>query len=257
MPRKPRIKAASNVYHVVIRGADRQLIFEESMDYKKYLEILEFYQEECSFELYAYCLMSNHVHLLVYAQTTSLENIFRRINTRYAVWFNMKYSRTGFLQQGRYYSEPVENLPYLINAVRYIHQNPFKAGLEEFPGASYPWSSMQNYINNSPSFINTEYILKLFGGKDNFISFHKEITEADCLDIHKIKVRLPDDVAKEIIIRETGCSSITEFQSLSLLNRDKCLLRLHEKGIFIRQLSRLTGISKGIIARAVTEGHSS
>ena len=140
--------------------------------------------------------------------------------------------------------------------VRYIHQNPYKAGLEGVTGASYPWSSMQSYINDTPSFFNTSYILKLFGGRDNFISFHEEITKAECLDIDKIKKRLPDDVAKEIILNETGCSSVTDFQSLSLSDRKKYLLRLHEKGISIRQLNRLTGISKGIIARSVTEGHS-
>ena len=103
-------------------------------------------------------------------------------------------------------------------------------------------------LENSPSSLigNIHQIIK------NFISFHKEIVEAECLDIHKIKKRLPDDVAKEIIVNETGCSSVTEFQSLSLLDRNKCLLRLHEKGISIRQLNRLTGIPKGIIARIVT-----
>lgn len=252
MPRKARTKSASQVYHIVIRGADRQQIFEEISDYKKYLEILEFYKEECCFELYAYCLMSNHVHLLIYSPNTSLEAIFRRVNTCYSMWYNMKYSRTGFLQQGRYYSEPVEDMRYLLTVVRYIHQNPYKAGLEEFPGASYPWSSMHSYINHTPSFVNSRYILALMGGLENFISFHKEIVEAECLDIHKIKKRLPDDVAKEIIVNETGCSSVTEFQSLSLLDRNKCLLRLHEKGISIRQLNRLTGIPKGIIARIVT-----
>ena len=252
MPRKARAKSASQVYHIVIRGADRQQIFEEISDYKKYLEILEFYKEECCFELYAYCLMSNHVHLLIYSPNTSLEAIFRRVNTCYSMWYNMKYSRTGFLQQGRYYSEPVEDMRYLLTVVRYIHQNPYKAGLEEFPGASYPWSSMHSYINHNPSFVNSRYILALMGGLENFISFHKEIVEAECLDIHKIKKRLPDDVAKEIIVNETGCSSVTEFQSLSLLDRNKCLLRLHEKGISIRQLNRLTGIPKGIIARIVT-----
>ncbi|MDD6327675.1 MAG: helix-turn-helix domain-containing protein, partial [Lachnospiraceae bacterium] len=68
--------------------------------------------------------------------------------------------------------------------------------------------------------------------------------------------QLPDDVAKQIILEETGCSTVKDFQVLSLSDRKKHLLRLHEKGISIRQLNRLTGVSKGIISRAVTEGHS-
>lgn len=257
MPRKARIKSASHIYHVVIRGADKQQIFEDINDYKKYLDILDFYKEECCFELYAYCLMSNHVHLLIYSPNVSLETIFRRINTRYAIWFNMKYEHTGYLQQGRYYSEPVEDVRYLLTAVRYIHQNPYKAGLEAFPGASYPWSSMQSYLNDTPSPVNTACVMELLGGKENFISFHQEIVDSECLDIHKIMKRLPDDVAKGIILNETGCATVTDFQSLSLLERNKCLLRLYEKGISIRQLNRLTGVSKGIIQRIVTKGHSS
>ncbi len=114
MPRKPRAISESNIYHVVIRGADRQQMFEEKNDYDKYLDILSYYKKECQFEIYAYCLMSNHVHLLIHTSNTPLATVFRRINTRYAVWFNMKYDRTGFLQQGRYYSEPVNDERYLL-----------------------------------------------------------------------------------------------------------------------------------------------
>lgn len=246
----------SNIYHVVIRGADRQYIFEEPHDYRKYLDILRYYKEECCFEIYAYCLMNNHIHLLIYTPITPLETIFRRINTSYAVWFNMKYNRTGFLQQGRYYSEPVDDLRYLLTVVRYIHQNPVKAGLEPLPGASYPWSSIHSYIHNDNSFVNTLFIIDQFGGKDNFHALHNEPIDSECLDIDKIKRRLPDDVAKQIILEETGCSTVTDFQGLSLIERKKYLVRLHEKGISIRQLNRLTGVSKGIIARIVTEGRS-
>lgn len=257
MPRKARVLSASNIYHVVIRGADRQILFEEISDFKKYLDLLEYYKNECHFDIFAYCLMSNHIHLLIYTPTTSLETIFRRMNTHYAMWFNMKYDRTGFLQQGRYYSEPVEDISYLLNVVRYIHQNPYNAGLEPYPGASYPWSSIHSYLDETPSFINIKYIYNLLGEKDNFLAFHNEIVEIDCLDIHKLKKRLPDDVAKQIILEETGCSTVKDFQVLSLSDRKKYLLRLHEKGISIRQLNRLTGVSKGIISRAVTEGRSS
>lgn len=257
MPRKARLKSRSNVYHVVIRGANRQQMFEDRKDYLKYLDILEYYKRECNYSIYAYCLMSNHVHLLIHTPVTPLETIFRRINTRYAVWFNMKYDRTGYLQQGRYYSEPVETDQYLLTVVRYIHQNPYKAGMETFPGASYPWSSIHSYLEGNSSLVDIDLINLLIGNTSAFISFHKKIDEADCLDIHKLVKRLPDDVAKQIIFDETGCSTATDFQKLSLSEHKKYLLRLHEKGISIRQLNRLTGISKGIIERTVTKGHSS
>ena len=256
MPRKARVKSSTHIYHVVIRGADRQHIFIENKDYLKYLDILKYYKEKLTFDLFSYCLMSNHIHLLIHTPETPLETVFRHINTRYAVWFNMKYERTGFLQQGRYYSEPVEDFRYLLTVVRYIHQNPYHAGLEKSPGDPYLWNSMPIYLNETPSFLNTAYILNVFGGREKFISFHKESGKEECLDTHQFKKRLPDDVAQEIIFQETGCSTPSQFQMLSLSQKEKHLSNLHEKGISIRQLNRLTGISKGIIERSVTKGHS-
>lgn len=259
MPRKARIKSASHIYHVVIRGADRQRFFEESKDYKKYLDFLNFYKEQCDFKIYAYCLMSNHVHLLIYTPKSSIETIFRRLNTSYATWFNMKYTRTGFLQQGRYYSEPVEDFDYLLTVLRYIHQNPFKAGMENYPGASYPWNSIHSYINLSKDCVDKGDIISYFNSIEAFISFNQKTSEDACLDIENIKKRLPDDVAREIIEQQTGCSTVTAFQSLSISDRNKYLIILHKKGLSIRQLNRLTGISKGVIDRAIkneTEGRS-
>ena len=130
MPRHARKKSSTNTYHVVVKGADNQLLFEDPKDYEKYMELLIYYKERCKFELFAYCIMSNHVHLLLrHSQDGSLESIFRHLNTAYSTWFNMKYNRTGYLQDGRYYSEPVEDERYLISALRYIHFNPSKAGL--------------------------------------------------------------------------------------------------------------------------------
>lgn len=134
MPRHSRTKSGTRIYHVVIKGADRQLLFEETKDYMKYLEILEYYKQECNFEIFAYCLMSNHIHLLIrHSIDCSLQTIFRRLNTTYAIWFNMKYNRTGFVQNDRFFSEPVEDEKYLLTVVKYIHFNPTKAGLEQAP----------------------------------------------------------------------------------------------------------------------------
>ena len=134
MPRHSRRKSSTRTYHIVIKGADRQLLFEEKNDYIKYLNILEYFKSECKIEIFAYCLMSNHVHLLIrHPVDIPLETVFRRINTTYAIWFNMKYNRTGFVQNNRFFSEPVEDLSYFLNVVKYIHYNPTKAGLEHAP----------------------------------------------------------------------------------------------------------------------------
>lgn len=258
MPRQPRAKSASNIYHVVIRGADRQIIFEEERDYKKYIELLRLYSLELHFDIYAYCLMSNHIHLLIHTPECSTESIFRHLSTHYAVWFNMKYSRTGHVQQGRYHSEPIEDEEYFLTVMRYIHQNPTKAGLESQAGESYPWTSIFEYLSGNSFLVHTDHALSILGGISNFSSFHSHESVDTPLDIHHTKRRIPDDVAKEIIFEQTHCSNTTEFQNLPLVDRNTYLKLLHkEKGISIRQLNRLTGIPKGVIDRIMTKGHSS
>lgn len=178
MPRNSRQRSSTRTYHVVIKGADRQLLFEEPRDFKKYLEIVEYYKQECQFELFAYCLMSNHIHLLIrHAPECPLETIFRRMNTTYAVWFNMKYNRTGVVQNGRYFSEPVETKRYLLTVVKYIHFNPTKAGMEKAPGSSYPWSSFYDYQNQSGELTDIAFILDIAGGLENFFAFHANVSE--------------------------------------------------------------------------------
>lgn len=257
MPRHLRQKSCTQTYHVVMKGADRQLFFEEKKDYVKYLDILEYYMHECHFELYAYCLMSNHVHLLIHhSQDFSLETIFRRINTSYAVWFNMKYNRTGFVQNGRYFSEPVETEGSLLNVLKYIHFNPTKAGLEPAPGISYPWSSYHDYAQKNSGLTNVSLILNILGGITQFQEFHSSEPASQCLDIDQFRVRLPDDVAKDIIFEISQCASATDFQKLSLTAREKNILEIHKKGVSIRQLNRLTGIPRGVIERIISKHHT-
>ena len=258
MPRNSRKKSCTQTYHVVVKGADRQLLFEESRDYKKYLEIIEYYKQQCHFELYAYCLMSNHIHLLIrHSPDFSLATIFRRINTAYAMWFNMKYNRTGFVQNGRYFSEPVETERYLLTVVKYIHFNPTKAGMEKAPGDSYPWSSFYDYQNQNNDLTDISLLLNISGGLEQFLELHTVESNDKCLDIDQFRTRLPDDVAKSIIYDICNCNSATEFQKLSLVARDKNILLIHKKGVSIRQINRLTGTPRGIVERILAKHHSS
>ena len=254
---KPRKKSATLTYHVVIKGADRQLLFEESDDYKKYLEIIKKYKKKFGFELFAYCLMPNHVHLLIrHPKDSSLENIFRCINTSYSVWFNSKYNRAGYLQNGRYHSEPIEDDQYLMTVLRYIHFNPTKAGIETHPGSSYSWNSYYDYQkkiagSREKTLTDTSLVLGIMGNPEYFIALHDKIPHEACMDIDQFSKRLPDDVAREIIFQVSKCCSTTEFQKLSISNRNQFIKVIHEKGVSIRQINRLAGISKGIIQKVI------
>ena len=253
MSRNARQLSSTDTYHVVIRRADHQLLFEEKKDYQKYLEILQLYEAECQFELYAYCLMPNHIHLLIHSPVTSLGSVFRHVSTTYSSWFNAKYNRTGYLQEGRYFSEPVETEKYLFTVLRYIHQNPIKAGLETVPGETYPWNSFCDYISGINDIVNIEYIFQLLGGPESFRSLHQIMVVEECLDISTLRKRLPDDVARDIIRTECNCETVADFQKLTLLERNNNIILLRKKGLSIRQINRLTGTPKGVIEKIISK----
>ena len=109
MPRTARKKSSTGIYHVMLRGINRQSIFEDDEDNEKFLQTIKDCKDVSEFELYGYCLMGNHVHLLLKEGKESLELVFKRIGARYVFWYNWKYRRCGHLFQDRFKSEAVES----------------------------------------------------------------------------------------------------------------------------------------------------
>src|SRR3954454_10141583 len=126
MPRVAREKSRSGIYHVMLRGANRQEIFHDDEDCLRFLSIVEKYKMKAEVELYAWCLMGNHVHLLVKEGNESLSTTMKRIGVSFVFYYNEKYQTTGHLFQDRFRSICVISFLNLLNVVRYIHQNPVK-----------------------------------------------------------------------------------------------------------------------------------
>lgn len=252
MPRTARQKSKTNIYHVVIKGIDRHLLFEETADYKKYLELLTRYKEECNCSLYAYCLMSNHVHLIINTNGNEIERIFRKLNSHYARWYNKKYQRTGPLQDNRYYSQPVEDERALRAVIHYVHNNPCKAKLEPYPGADYIWSSLHEYRARRSNLTETNEVSQILGDL-SYPEEPKPDSEFDGAfwDIDSARRTMHDDAAQKIIEDTCGCSSVTEFEKLPRPERDKNLAILKKRGLTYKQLVRLTGTPKKIIENAI------
>lgn len=160
MPRRSRRKSHSGIYHAMVRGIDRQLIFRDPADFLKYLRVLEECKRVSGFEVYAYCIMPNHVHLLIREGSEDLGKAFQRIGSRYAYWFNKKYERCGHLFQDRFKSEPVDDNRYLLTLLRYIHRNPVAAGICR-DVADYSWSSYWEFLGKK-ALVDPDYPLKLF-----------------------------------------------------------------------------------------------
>jgi len=88
VPRRAREKSSTGIYHVMLRGINKQIIFEDNEDYEKFLQIIKGYRDECGYEIYAFCLMSNHIHILIKEAKEDLGMVFRRIGAKYVYWYN-------------------------------------------------------------------------------------------------------------------------------------------------------------------------
>jgi REP element-mobilizing transposase RayT len=145
MPRKARIKEEFSTYHVIIRGNERKNIFISDDDRVRFLDTLKRMKDKYNYKLEAYCMMDNHVHLLINDNGNDISKILKSINISYVYYFNSIYKRVGHLFQDRFKSERVDNENYLLNVSAYIHNNPVKAGIVDSP-EKYKWSSYNNYI---------------------------------------------------------------------------------------------------------------
>ena len=251
MPRTARKTSLTNIYHVMLRGINRQNIFEEDEDRLAFMRTLAQCKKVSGFRLYAFVLMSNHVHLLVEPAGESLDVIFRRINTRYAVWFNQKYQRTGHLFQDRFRSENVDSAQYFMTVLRYILQNPMKAGIESRPG-SYRWSSYQAYEHGKGTVTDIQYAVDLFGGRPELVDFLNQRNADDTvMDEANCDRRLRENLAKEKMLRITQCSSVSEFQQLDSSLQKAHARAMHHEGLSLGQISRLTGMPKTTVYKAV------
>ena len=252
MPRTARKASLSNIYHVMMRGVNRQAIFENDGDRLHFMSVLKECKEISGFRLHAFCLMPNHLHFLIEPAGEPLDLVFRRIGIRYAVWYNRKHQRAGHLFQDRFRSENVENDLYYMTVLRYILQNPMKAGLEPHLG-TYRWSSYPAYAKGTGSITDTQYATELFGTRESLIDFVRMGNEDIVMDETDPEWPLQDDDAKKIMEQITGCSATEEFRRLDRQLRNEYIRRMYAEKLSIGQIARLAGFSKSTVHEAVRD----
>lgn len=246
MPRAARKRAGTGLYHVMVRGADGRLLFLDDEDCRRFLDTLLRAKKESGFQLFAYCLMGNHVHLLLKEQQEPLELIFKRIGSSYVYYYNWKYQLHGHLFQDRFRSEAIEEDAYFLDVLRYICQNPIKAGLSKSP-MDYPWLGCSG-ITKSSALLDSFGSLTDLAGED-LLGFVSEASSREHLEDEGAR-RLTDREAITRLREVCQCDSVQEIGRLSGERRDEAILKALDAGISIRQLARLTAISKSIIERA-------
>jgi len=143
MPRQPRLLIENVCYHVICRGNQRQAVFLTDDDHSKYIMLLRHYKRKHRARLYAFCLMTNHVHLIV--DCLKLTKLMHGINLSYAKYFNKKHNKVGHLWQDRFKSLVITKDKYLLDCLQYIEYNPVRARIVDNP-ANFQWSSYRNRI---------------------------------------------------------------------------------------------------------------
>lgn len=171
MPRIARRRGEFSTYHIILRGNEKKNIFLDSGDKERFLEILSKIKKRYNFSVYAYCLMDNHLHLIIYDNGNDISLIMKSLGVSYVMYFNKKYQRVGHLFQDRYKSQIVDDDNYLLELSKYIHNNPVKAGMVE-DGADYRWSSFRQYVDGNfyekNDLLSMSKILGMFSGKQSF-----------------------------------------------------------------------------------------
>ena len=249
MSRIARIQSSTGIYHVVLRAINRQNIFEDDDDRNAFLRILAKGKEKSGLTLHCYCLMDNHIHLLIAPEEGSLGKTMMGIAVSYAMRFNTKYERSGHLFQDRFKSEAIEDDSYLLAATRYICQNPCKAKLCIRP-EDYKWSSCKDYLGLGQGLTDTELVSRMLGvartnRKSILKCFFEETTDGVFLEYNT--GRKWDSDLKMALFELCACTNATEFQALSDSVRDSSLRQLKEEGFSLRQISRVTGVPLGIV----------
>lgn len=262
MPRKARVESGTGIFHVMMRGINHQNIFEAPEDYYQFIATLDRmrfrYDDDgtpsghnCTY--YAYCLMSNHFHLLIHEREESVGETIKRIAGSYVYYYNRKYGRDGHLFRERFKSEPVNDMAYFTTLLRYIHQNPVKAGVVEHV-KDYEFSSWGEYegcVDSVFQICSVDTVLNRIPFEELDALVNELLADdINCMDIDDPSKRRPsDDQVWQMIIEKSGVKNVSAFQQLNEEVKRGVLRELKNLGASHRQLERLTGIGRGIIQK--------
>ena len=184
MSRDKRRESGTGFYHVVTRGNNKEKIFDRTGDKIEFKNILKRELNEYPVTIYAYCIMTNHVHLMLETEQKVLSRFMQRVNSTYAEGYNSKYDRYGHVFQGRYYSDCVETEEYYWCCLRYIHNNPVKVYLAGQP-FNYRFSSAGEYKNEASELVGQAAFRMLktrFQNMEDFWRFHRLFEQKSFLD---------------------------------------------------------------------------
>ena len=182
MPRIARKNLGTPFLHVMVQGVNKEYIFHNDEYIKRYLDIIEKYKQDYDFTIIAYCIMNNHAHFLVYTENIEdFGKFMQKVNLIYAQMYNREQKRCGVLFRNRYRTEAIYDIKYLINCIKYIHDNPVKAKIVK-RCEEYKYSSYNSYINNT---CKNKIMERLFGNNCDYKVLFENLYERRFMDIEE------------------------------------------------------------------------
>lgn len=262
MPRTLRRANRANYNHVILRGITEVPVFVDDEDREKFLELLSESINEYDIELHAYCLMDNHIHLLVFVQGDCLSAFIQKLASRYVSYYNYRHLRSGSLFQGRFRHEPIRNRDYYLSVLRYIHKDPENSGIGAFD--SFKWSSFLAFKSASEGIngtsegepgvseedtyvpVTTTPALDMLRGFEGFYEFVSRSDDIIGMDIDNNSVE-SDERVSIFLSRRLNIKTPRAINKMSIKSRNMLIREMRALGITASQISRLTGVSRTII----------
>lgn len=252
MPHTTRTKSGSGFYHVVVKGDGGQILFEDETDRTYFLSCLSKALATYPAKLHAYCLMSNHVHMLIEDTDDSISQFMKLVDETYGRYYARKTGRVGHVFQDVFWSEPIESDERFLQTLRYIHANPEPAGICE--AAKYDWSSYQAYASGICSTVpvSTSMALGLLGGSEEFVLFQGSGAKyAKPFPGSKLQRHLSPDEQTRVAQALLGRETLANLRTLIPAARLSALLELSRAGFTDSEISRLTGLGQVSVYRAL------
>lgn len=262
MARQARQASPTGYYHIMMRGNNREKIFKKEVQKKHFIKLLKIIVMEEAINIAAYCLMDNHIHLVLKGELENISKALRRVNIKYAMSFNAINDRVGHVFQDRYKSEIISDDEYLLQVVRYIHNNPVKAKIVASQD-SYRWSSFNEYIKKEYYIVNPDeghFIMGYFSGKQHlFQEFHNEMDYIIYLDtkeeIQSRKLEISKFLIDDYCI-EHGVKSISQLKENPEKWAGLVKVLLEKSQMSHRQIADLLAIGNNVIHKISSEMRS-
>lgn len=253
MPRKARSISPTDYYHIMIRGNNREKVLNRDEQKRYFLELLKTQEDEELIDIAAYCIMDNHAHIIAKAVLSDLAKAMKVINIKYAMKYNHDLDRVGHVFQDRYKSEEIKDDKYLLQVIRYVHNNPVKAKMVG-QAQEYNWSSYNEYINANEIISNKQkkFILKYFSNINQFESFNDERDNNEYLDTKEDIEKSRLEQGQTIIsayCKEKGIIDAKQFYHNPHFLDELIFDLLQNSKLSHRQIGSLLGVNNSLVHR--------